>query len=1432
MKRINEDYYLGLDIGTNSIGWAVTDTNYNILKLKDKSAWGVRLFDEADTANERRMFRSNRRRKKRYEWRLELIRQLFENEINKVDENFFVRMKNSAFYLEDKEVKEKCILFTQKEFADRDYYQKYPTIYHLRKELMDSNEPHDIRLVFLAIYHIVKHRGHFLWSGDYEVIDKNNIDEEWEKLLDFINEKYDLSLSNVDSIKKVILSKVTKNDKKKEIKELLKKAMSSDNKSNFNQILDIFNLIVGSKVDMNNFVLGCDDDIRDISFKENKKIEFDSEKIDEEIDDLSTIIGDDNIEIIRTAKEFYDRVKLNKVIGEYGSISNSKIKAYEKHKNDLKLLKNIIKEYCPKKYNEIFRDTNGENYVAYAGKLVIDSKKHYTPQCKREKFYEYIWKILKDVNDERIKAIKVDIDNNNFLPLERWSDNGVIPNQLHRAELVKILDNAKTYLSFLSDKDSNGLSTYDKILATFDFRIPYYIGPLNDYHKDNSNKKNKKGAWLSYKENKTKLYPWNYMEHIDVEKTHEDFILRMTNKCTYLPQYDVLPKNSLLYQEYMVLNEINILRINGNKLNENEKKVIFELFKKTKKVTLNKLIECLIAEGLYKKDEITKDNISGINKNKDIISNLSTYHKFKEFFKDKIDNDSSKQIIDCIVKYLTIYSDDEEVVKSRIEKEYGEKLKEIFGKDYNNNLRKMCKIKCQGWGRFSREFLCLSGVEVETGEKDIIINFLRDKSLSLMEIIATDNFTFKEILQKNIKEFQNELKYDLVDELYVSPSVKRAIWQTFKIVNELVKIIGKEPKKIFVEMARSDEEKKETTSRKNMLQKLYDSLNDEEYLELKQELSSESDDTLRRKDLYLYYTQLGRDMYTGQPINIANLNDNKTYDIDHIYPRSKSGQDSIIKNLVLTNRKSNASKGDNLVPKDVQMKMQNFWKVLKHTGLITDEKYNRLIRKNDFTDDELAGFIDRQLVETRQSSKVVKDILSQYFGDKSKIVSVHANLVSKFRNGENMSKDENGNTIKYTDFVKVRSLNDYHHAKDAYLNIVVGNVYNTKFTDNPKLWIKAKKENREKYSLNWVFAKDVDNAWVAGENGTIKVIEKYMNKNDIIVTVQECENKGAIYNQTIYPSLKHKPENSKGTTAKIALKHKGVLSNLNKYGGYSGLSSCYFVVYAYDLIDKSIDKRGNDKQKITDIYRLDTVPLKDILKIRNSKEYIYSVDKNNYEKEKVFELIFNDIEKKTKNDENKKMEISNFRIIKTRILKNTVISINGFKYYIRSNNENQIMLGSAEELYLSDKDTRYVKKIEKVINDNLGKKVVTINEKYEVSEKENIRMYDLLINKMEYSIYKYRSNNQSKKLKDNRDKFQKLGIYEQCVVINQIINNFSCKNTNAAKLNLLGLGEVGGNLTLSKNLDLVKNDINLYNYSVTGLYCEKVDLNGLADSEN
>ena len=61
IKKVAE-YNIGLDIGTNSVGWAVTDLENNILKHGNKNMWGARLFDEGQTAAERRNFRGTRRR--------------------------------------------------------------------------------------------------------------------------------------------------------------------------------------------------------------------------------------------------------------------------------------------------------------------------------------------------------------------------------------------------------------------------------------------------------------------------------------------------------------------------------------------------------------------------------------------------------------------------------------------------------------------------------------------------------------------------------------------------------------------------------------------------------------------------------------------------------------------------------------------------------------------------------------------------------------------------------------------------------------------------------------------------------------------------------------------------------------------------------------------------------------------------------------------------------------------------------------------------------------------------------------------------------------------------------------------------------------------------------------------------------------------------
>ena len=169
-------------------------------------------------------------------------------------------------------------------------------------------------------------------------------------------------------------------------------------------------------------------------------------------------------------------------------------------------------------------------------------------------------------------------------------------------------------------------------------------------------------------------------------------------------------------------------------------------------------------------------------------------------------------------------------------------------------------------------------------------------------------------------------------------------------------------------------------------------------------------------------------MYTEEPIDLYKLINDNLYDIEHIYPQHYIKDDSIENNLVLVKKEINAEKKDKPITCDIQAKRYPFWNMLKKRGFINDEKFTRLTRRNDsFTEDELAGFINRQLVETSQASKAITQILQHSIGENCKVVFSKAKLVSEFRD-------------KF-DLPKSRVVNDFHHANDAYLNIVVGNSY-------------------------------------------------------------------------------------------------------------------------------------------------------------------------------------------------------------------------------------------------------------------------------------------------------------------------------------------------------------------------------------------------------
>ena len=87
-------YFVGLDMGTNSVGWAVTDAEYKLMRAKGKDMWGIREFDEAESASERRLQRVSRRRRERQVLRIGILKSLFADAIEKVDPDFYIRLEN------------------------------------------------------------------------------------------------------------------------------------------------------------------------------------------------------------------------------------------------------------------------------------------------------------------------------------------------------------------------------------------------------------------------------------------------------------------------------------------------------------------------------------------------------------------------------------------------------------------------------------------------------------------------------------------------------------------------------------------------------------------------------------------------------------------------------------------------------------------------------------------------------------------------------------------------------------------------------------------------------------------------------------------------------------------------------------------------------------------------------------------------------------------------------------------------------------------------------------------------------------------------------------------------------------------------------------------------------------------------------------------
>ena len=1345
--QMSKKYYLGLDIGTNSVGWAVTDENYNLCKYAGKRMWGIRLFEGGETAEQRRISRSNRRRLSRKKQRIDLLQELFAEEIAKMDPTFFIRLNESRLHLEDKSTGEKFPLFTDKDYTDIQYYKEYPTMYHLRKELIENSKVHDVRLVYLACHHILKNRGHFLINGSFSDVKK--LSSVCESMLNSFNgiSKYQLEINDIERLEEILSDrKKQKSVKAKELIQIFECGPCEDKTDEKTCKAIVSNLskwLTGLKGNINSiFDMQFEEiDTSSFSFTEPKYEDTISAALEEKYPDYA--------DVIQKIKTVYDWSVLVEIMAGEDYLSFAKVNAYNKHKENLCILKEVIRKYCDSEmYHKFFNGFDEKNgYGNYIGSIYKNGHSYAMKKCSTEDFYKTLGKILDKIQPEKedenvLEELKVEVKNQTLLPLARTTANGTIPNQVHIQELKAILDNAKKYLPFLNEKDEYG-TVAEKIISIAKFRIPYYVGPLSTRHK-------KQGAnsWIVRKQ-EGRIYPWNFEEMVDLEQSNKEFIQRMTNKCTHLIGEDVLPKNSLLYSRYMVLNELNNLRIRGNKISVNLKQELYkELFCTKAKVTGKGLFNYLKKED----EELALEDISGFDI--DFKSSLTSYLDFKkQILGEEIEKDKYKDIVENIIKWKTIYDDDSKMMKKMIEREYPN----VFSKD---QIKKICRFKYSGWGNFSLSFLNgIRGADRETGENFTIIEALWKTNYNLMQLLSKQ-FTFREeidLINADKVGKIDKVSYDnTVKDLIVSPANKRAIWQTVQITEEIKKVMKCEPERIFIEMARGGEkEKRRTVSRKARLLELYAACKDD-VRDWTKEIENREEREFNSKKLYLYYTQMGRCMYSGEEIDIDELmQKNSKWDIDHIYPQSKIKDDSI-DNMVLAKKVINNSKQNKLLSPDIRIKMKKYWNTLYKGNFISKKKYDRLTRTEDFTNEELSGFIERQIVETRQSSKAVAELLNRLY-EHSEIVYVKAGLVSDFRHDNKL--------------LKSRRINDYHHAKDAFLNIVVGNVYNAKFTSNPRKWIK---ENRgTNYSIRRVFDYNVKRGntvvWqgVKDAGHSIEAIRKTMARNDILYTEYTYCDKGELFNATLV---------RKGNDKAINLKKD--LDSV-KYGGYNTPKTSAFAFIEFD---------GKKKERKNHIVEIP----------------VYIVNIASRQPDTIKEYL------------EQKKGYKNVVVKKYPIKKNALIKVDGYLARLRGATEKDVLLKNAVQLVLRDEYSENIRKVEKYLENNIQYQA---DSKFEGFTQEDLNdLYDELYIKLKESIYNKRPANQLGTLEKGREKYRAIGdLREKAKIINNILALFQCDATTSTNLKEIGGTANAGNMAYNKNTLPTKKLI-LIHQSVTGLF--------------
>ena len=489
----------------------------------------------------------------------------------------------------------------------------------------------------------------------------------------------------------------------------------------------------------------------------------------------------------------------------------------------------------------------------------------------------------------------------------------------------------------------------------------------------------------------------------------------LIGKCTFYPDEYRASKASYTAQEFNLLNDLNNLTVptETKKLSEEQKKTIIEYAKSAKTLGASTLLKYIT-----KMIDASVDQIRGYRvdvNNKPEIHTFEAYRKMQSLETISV-GELPRKVLDELAHILTLNTE-----REGIEEAINTRLMDVFSQEQVLELVQFRKnnssLFSKGWHNFSLKLMLELIPELyETSEEQMTI--------------------LTRLGKQKFKETSKRTKYidekEVTEEIY-NPVVAKSVRQAIKIINEATKKYGIFDN-IVIEMARENNEedaKKDYIKRQKANQ-------DEKNVAMEKAAfqyngKKELPDSIfhGHKELAtkirLWHQQGEKCLYTGKNIPISDLIHNQyKYEIDHILPLSLSFDDSL-SNKVLVLATANQEKGQRtpfqaLDSMDDAWSYREFKSYVKDSKLLGNKKKDYLLTEEDISKIEVKQkFIERNLVDTRYSSRVVLNALQDFYKTHkfdTTISVVRGQFTSQLRRKWNLEKSRD---------------TYHHHAVDALI---------------------------------------------------------------------------------------------------------------------------------------------------------------------------------------------------------------------------------------------------------------------------------------------------------------------------------------------------------------------------------------------------------------